>query len=279
MTTRALEGRRLTKTAEGKDWIFVSDAHFNGRKPGEMDPFVRFLEEEKDRMETLVILGDLFEFFFGFQGNTPKGGRPPGHPSFAFADYLPILEQLQRLYRRGVRIKYFEGNHDFSLASFFFEHFGMEVEVYPQESEERLGGRKAYLAHGDLSNPRQWGYRALRRTLKNRWAYGVIRWMGPRFSRKVARCMSEVSYDLSHPDDLQEAPPAFRAFAHQKFLEGFEVVVLGHSHFPEKVEERIDGRSCLYFNTGDWRTHQSFLRFTPPEQFRLEGFEGGRKER
>ena len=66
--------------------------------------------------------------------------------------------------------------------------------------------------------------------------------------------------------------PAFRTFAHRKFMEGFDVVILGHSHFPEAVEEWVDGRKCLYFNVGDWAVHRSFLRFTPPDQFRLERF-------
>jgi UDP-2,3-diacylglucosamine pyrophosphatase LpxH len=81
-----------------------------------------------------------------------------------------------------------------------------------------------------------------------------------------------MSYQKYHNDVPTSPPPAFKAFAHQKFLEGFEIVILGHSHFPEEVEERIDGRRCLYYNVGDWMVHRSFLRFTPPEDFRLERY-------
>jgi hypothetical protein len=42
-----------------KDWIFVSDAHFNGRDPEAMEAFIRFLDSEKKQMGHLVILGDL----------------------------------------------------------------------------------------------------------------------------------------------------------------------------------------------------------------------------
>jgi UDP-2,3-diacylglucosamine pyrophosphatase LpxH len=48
-----------------KDWIFISDAHFTGRDSEEMGPFLRFLDLEEERIDHLVILGDLFEFFFG----------------------------------------------------------------------------------------------------------------------------------------------------------------------------------------------------------------------
>lgn len=253
-------------THREKDWIFVSDAHFTGREPEEMGAFLRFLDSEKERMGYLVIMGDLFEFFFGFKDFSSTG------KSFAFADYLPVLERLQLLYREGVRIKYFEGNHDFFLHSFFPKQFGMKVEVHPDEFEERLDGKRTFIAHGDLSNPKQWKYRAFRRILKNRWTYHLIHFAGPRFSRRIAQRLSDMSYQKYHSNLHANPPPAFRAFAHQRFLEGFEIVILGHSHFPEEIEEWVDGRRCLYFNVGDWMTHRSFLRFTPPEHFKLDRY-------
>jgi UDP-2,3-diacylglucosamine hydrolase len=253
-----------------KDWIFISDAHFTGKEPEEMEAFLRFLDSEKERMDHLVILGDLFEFFFGFKNFflTEK--------SSAFADYLPVLESLQRLYRQGIRIKYFEGNHDFFLRSFFSEQFEMEVEVYPDGNEERLGGKRAFIAHGDLSNPKQWRYRVFRRILKNRWTYHLIHFTGPRLSCRIAQRLSDLSYQKYHVDVQPNPPPVFKVFAHQKFLEGFKIVILGHSHFPEEVEEWIDGRRCRYFNVGDWVVHRSFLRFTPPEHFELGRYTEGK---
>lgn len=229
-----------------------------------MEGFVRFLNSEKERMDCLVILGDLFEFFFGFKGSFSRT-----EPVSPFSDYLPILEELRYLYLQGVRIKYFEGNHDFFLHSFFSKQLEMEIEVYPEGNEEILGGKRAFLAHGDLSNPSQWRYQIFRRILKNRWTYRVIQLAGPHLSRRMAKRLSDLSYQKYHTAVSSEPPPAFKAFAHRKFLEGFEIVILGHSHFPEEVEEWIDVRRSLYFNVGDWMTHRSFLRFTPPDQFEL----------
>jgi UDP-2,3-diacylglucosamine hydrolase len=249
-----------------KDWIFISDAHFTGRDPEPMEAFLRFLDSEKKQIGHLLILGDLFEFFFGFKHFFSTG------KSSAFMDYLPVLDKLQSLYHEGIRIKYFEGNHDFFLHSFFSEQFGMEVEVYPGGCEERLDGKRVFIAHGDLANPRQWTYRTFRRLLKNPLTYHLIQVAGPRISRRVAQKLSDMSYQKYHNDIQPISPPAFKAFAHQKFLEGFEIVILGHSHFPEEVEERIDGRRCLYYNVGDWMVHRSFLRFTPPDRFELGRF-------
>jgi len=249
-----------------KDWIFISDAHFTGRDRESMEVFLRFLDSEKKQIGHLVILGDLFEFFFGF-----KNFSPTEKPS-AFYEYLPVLHKLQSLCNEGIRIKYFEGNHDFFLHSFFLEQFGMEVEVFPDGCEQRVDGNRAFIAHGDLSNPKQWFYRAFRKILKNPLTYRLIQLMGPRISCQVARRWSGMSFQKYHHEGQLHPLPAFKAFAHRKFLEGFEIVILGHSHFPEAVEERVDGRRCLYYNVGDWAVHRSFLRFTPPDRFQLERF-------
>ena len=255
-----------------KDWVFVSDAHFAGQDREGMESFLRFLDSQREGMGHLVILGDLFEFLFGFGDVSRPNDVRPNPASFPFPEYLPVFEGLQRLSRMGIRIKYVEGNHDFFLHSFFPDWFGMEVEIYPNSWEEQLGGKRTFLAHGDLANPRQWKYRFFRSIVKSGWMFRLIQFAGPRVSRRVALKMSSKSHQIYHADSERSRTQTFRSFAHQKFLEGFEVVLLGHSHFPEKVEEWIEGRKCLYFNVGDWMTHRSYMRFSPPDQFELRQF-------
>jgi len=237
-----------------------------------MDAFLRFLSLEQERIGSLVILGDLFEFFFGFKPSN-ENGLPDGK-NFPFPEYLPVLKALQEIDRQGVRIEYFEGNHDFFLRGFFRDHFSMGVEVHPEGCETDLAGRKVFIAHGDLSNPRQWKYRTLRKVLRNRWTHRLIQWVGPERTRWVAQRMNAMSQDIYHGEEKTHPPPTFREFAHEKFTEGFDVVILGHSHFAEAAEEEVAGRRCAYYNVGDWRIHRSFLRFTPPGTFRPERFEG-----
>jgi UDP-2,3-diacylglucosamine hydrolase len=255
-----------------KDWVFVSDAHFTGERSEGMDAFLRFLDSQKDEIGHLVILGDLFEFLFGFKDGLPSQNGSDLEKSFPFPDYLPVFRGLQRLADQGIHIQYFEGNHDFFLSSFFEDWFRMKVEVYPDGREESLGGRRAFVAHGDLSNPKQWKYRLFRRIVKNRAMYDLIQRVGPQWSRRVALEMSHKSHEIYRARDPRSLVEAFHAFAHRKFLEGFGVVVLGHSHVPERIEEIIEGRKCLYLNVGDWVTHRSYLKFIPPDQFELRQY-------
>ena len=274
LTTAVWGGKGERLNRDEKDWVFVSDAHFTGQEQEGMGMFLQFLESQVEGLGRLVILGDLFEFLFGFNAPArPKDGSIP--PSlFPFPEYLPVFEALQRLAHRGIQITYIEGNHDFHLYSFFQDWFKIEVDVYPSGREERLGGRPSFIAHGDLSNPVQWKYRFYRRFVKNPVTYRLIQWIGPRMTRAIAHRMSRESHQRYPAAGSQGMPATFRSFAHQKFLEGFDIVILGHSHFPEKVEEEMEGRRCFYINAGDWVMHRSYLRFSPPDHFELHQFTG-----
>jgi UDP-2,3-diacylglucosamine hydrolase len=253
----------------GKDWIFISDAHLSGNDSNEIKRFVSFLKSEREKLDSLIVLGDLFEFFFGFKPSIWN------KKSYLFPDYKPIFEEFQNLYERGIKIKYFEGNHDFSLNSFFSRQLDIEVEVYPDGSEEILGGKRTFIAHGDLSNPNDYRYRIFRLALKNRLTYGFIQILGPNISCRIAKILSKRSYRKFHEEVKYESHPSFKKFAKKKFLEGYEIVILGHSHYPEWIEEIIEGKRFIYFNVGDWMTHRSFLRYSPPDKFFLSRWEDG----
>jgi len=239
--------------SSGKDWIFLSDAHFTGENPDDQNRLIRFLEMERENLNTLVLVGDLFEFWFGFEG-------------YIYKEYLPILEELKSLRHAGVRIKYVEGNHDFCLGSFFEEDLG--AEVYADEMEETLGGKRIYVAHGDRVGPRDYGYRLFRRTLKNRFSYALIRLGGPGLSMKIARQLCARNRRKNRNQSSGHIP-IFKTFAMHKFREGVDIVILGHSHYPEEIAERIDGREKAYFNVGDWMTFCSYLRYNPDRGFEL----------
>ena len=50
-----------------------------------------------------------------------------------------------------------------------------------------------------------------------------------------------------------------------------DVVMLGHSHHPVRKELPAPGGTGLYFNTGDWIWHQSYVEWDGTD-FRLRDF-------
>src|SRR4030043_2040913 len=84
----------------------VSDVHLDQRVPERQKRIQQFLESVLPDTDRLIILGDLFEFWFGYK-------------SVIFHYYFPILNLLWKFHQQGKTIQYVAGNHDFSMGTFF----------------------------------------------------------------------------------------------------------------------------------------------------------------
>ncbi len=213
--------------------------------------FMQFLKEESARFEAIYILGDLFDAW-------------PGTNALLIEKYSPILEMLADLVRDGKRVYYIEGNHDFHLGKYFSEKMG--VQVYPNHLEEDWEGRKVYLAHGDLGNPNDKGYRILRYVLRHPILHFLLRTIPPSWIDQIATRFSAFSRDYKKSNHEKktvenEVKMVYRKTATEFFKKGYDVVMFGHTHYPDQLELEHEGRTCQYFNTGDWLHNFTYLEF------------------
>lgn len=241
-----------------KNWFFIADAHLSDRDQGRQQLLIDFLELHRGEMERLVILGDLFDFWFGF----PGGYINPA--------YRPLCDTLLSLTQDGVGLIYLEGNHDFSMGSFFTERLGCEV--YTGHHRMDLDGRQVYLAHGDMINPSDVFYRAYRWLLKSRAMYAFIRRLGPERAAKVKGVLSRRAWMHGEGPLSVEPLPYEETFARQQCSRGMDVVILGHFHRPCELTVGHEGRHCTYYNVGDWVDHFSYLRYDGVSGFHLETY-------
>lgn len=226
--------------------IFIADAHLKGLDDPNQKTLCSFLETLKD-IDKLLILGDLFEFWTGYN-------------EILEYHYSTILSQFKRLKQQGTEIIYIEGNHDFSVAPFFKEILGGEA--YPDSADINLDGKRVFLAHGDIVE-HSISYKIWRRFLRSGIAGRIIKIMPPAFAWKVAMILSKRSR-RNHKrgdalDNLQ------RKFANEKIRQGFDVVVLAHSHVPEVSEIAANGKKGVYANPGDWIKEFSYLIYEQGE--------------
>lgn len=237
------------------DWIFVGDAHFASGDRKRKDHFFRFIQKNKQTLHTLVIMGDFFDFWFGFRALAPL--------KKAYNDLLALLERLRA---DGVRVIYLEGNHDFCLGPYMTEELG--IEVYERSVEIELNEKRIYLAHGDRISPTldHWILSGL---LRNRFTYHVISLLGSRLVMAIARRWSAFSRGINM-ERSPEVIARLRSFAHRKLREGFDAVILAHSHFPEAITVKKEKVECHYFNVGNWIKDFSYLRYSKKRGFSLE---------
>jgi UDP-2,3-diacylglucosamine hydrolase len=224
-----------------KTIYFLSDAHLGGedesREKKKEQRLLSLLEKIKEDGEYLYLVGDMFEFWFEYRNAIPKG-------------YLEILSKLKELVDGGIKVIYLVGNHDFWLGDFLPTHLG--IPIFKDSIEAVHQGKRIFISHGDGLAKKDRGYRVLKRILRNRVNIFLYRQIPPDISYPLAKFVSHQSRSWVQKRDnsfLQE----YENFAMEKLTQGFDAVILAHTHVPV-IKNSGNG---VYINLGDW-----FLHFT-----------------
>ena len=218
--------------------IFVADAHL--RKPGDRNylRMLDFLEEQRGKTDMLVLLGDIFEFWIG--------------KSTVAADHVPLVEALERLHRQGTQLIYVEGNHDFHLGPVFTER--LACQVFPDGGSIELDGMKVYLAHGDLANPDDAGYRLLRSFFRSDLVRFLIRILPNVMLQSIAVLAGSLSKKSLGGQRDRPAREVLKPYAETLLAAGHQAVVSGHFHQP--FHEKLGDGELIAL--GDWITQFSY---------------------
>ncbi|MBN2055122.1 UDP-2,3-diacylglucosamine diphosphatase [bacterium] len=232
-------------TFTGERVIFIADAHLHPDDQDRTARFLTMLRREAETADVVVILGDLFEFWFEYR----RAG---------FLCFFDVLYELHRLHRAGKVLIYLSGNHDFLLGAFIRRSIGCQV--FDAPIAVTMDDRSIYLAHGDQINPHDYGYRLLRRLTRHpatQWLFRLIHPdLGWRLAARVAVTSRSVQKKKSMvPENI------YAAFLDARLEDGFAAVVHGHFHdFGERVHQR-DGRTLSVITAGDWIEHFSWVRY------------------
>ena len=146
---------------------FASDIHLGAGTAAEAREterrFVAWLERVGADAEAIVLLGDLFDFWFEYKEVVPKG-------------FVRVLGELARLHDRGVRLILLSGNHDMWLRDYLTSECGVEIYTAPTTLE--FYGHRLHLAHGDNLRIRRpsllWLMNTCFRSRPLRW---LFRWL------------------------------------------------------------------------------------------------------
>lgn len=228
------------------DVRIVADTHFrDARVPAERerrDRFIRFLDDLPVHCE-LFLIGDIFDFYFEYR-------------SVVSRRYVDILAALRRTTARGIPVHFLGGNHDYWVGDRFASELG--VTLHERDIFIEAQGRRVVLAHGDLVMPRDYGYKALKSVIRNRFVITLARWIHPDLLDALATGVSLGSRKVFHIP-WEERARAVTAHAWEHFFtRGNDAFVMGHVHYP--LHETRDGREFML--VGDWLEHYTYARLT-----------------
>jgi UDP-2,3-diacylglucosamine hydrolase len=221
----------------------ISDAHL-GFAPRAVEMGVlRFLQQLRGRAGSLVINGDLFEFWFEWRTVIPRSG-------------FRVLAALADLRDSGVPIVMVAGNHDCWGGDFLRDEVGLDFRLDPWTGT--LGGWRARVEHGDgLRGREDRGYRLLRRVLRNPLAIRAFRLVHPDWGSALANRSSHTSRTYQ----ARDGGSGLREVAERALSSGDapELLVHGHSH----VSDLRRLGAGVYANPGSWLDAPTFLKVTP----------------
>lgn len=227
--------------------VFLSDGHLSDDEPLRHKVLIEALKDLSQDADMVFILGDLFEFFHGFNNHI-------------YSFYKDIVDLLKKIaFKRPVY--FLEGNHEFGMGTFFETYTGVKCTETLAINMDR---KKVYLAHGDAI-----GFNPLRSLLKSRFIYFVMDTLGPDLTWKMAMASRPLLSKSCKPYS-QKTLNRFRRFGLKKLRDGYDAVIMAHSHIADIQEYDLHGRKGVYLNTGDLTKSLTYGEYTSEEGFSIK---------
>jgi UDP-2,3-diacylglucosamine hydrolase len=221
----------------------ISDIHLGHASSDTERLLLSFLRALPGRASSLLINGDLFEFWFEWKSVVHRSG-------------VRVLAALMDLRDAGVPVTMIAGNHD-CWGGDVLRDAGVDFQLGPWTGS--LGGWRARVEHGDGLRPKEdRGYRALRHVLRNRLAIRAFGALHPDLASRLAMGSAHASRTYQ-PRDFGRG---LRAVAESTLAvdRTIELLIYGHSHV-SALERMPSGN--VYANAGSWLDSPTFLAVTP----------------
>ncbi len=233
--------------------LIVSDVHLGAVPTATEAAFRRFLQHAATGARSLLINGDLFDFWFEYGSVIPKS-------------HFRVLAALRDLVEAGVPVSFVAGNHDAWGDSFLRDEVGLTL--HSGEVEMEIGGLRTLVVHGDGVGAGDHAYRALRWFIRHPVIVRSFRVLHPDLGWWIARRVSTTEEKAAGMDAVKSRAGFIRDWAVETLSvrKDLDLIVAGHAHFPEVLEVE-EGR--FYANAGDWIHSFTYLALpgsgAPPE--------------
>ncbi len=238
----------------------LSDAHVGAAPAATTAALLRFLRRLRGQPGSLVLNGDILDFWFEWRRSIP---------SFA----LPVLGALAELRASGMPIVWIAGNHDCWGGDVLRRDVGVTYQTTPLRVQ--FGTWDLEVEHGDgLRGDADRGYLRVRPILRHPLSVWAFKLVHPDFGTRLALGTSEASRVHSAEDNgigLRDV-----ALARIAAPGGPNAVVFGHSHVAGLTRAPNGG---VYANPGGWGDVPRYLRFTETRVELLEPLESGEDRR
>ena len=223
--------------------LAVSDLHLSAGSGERNALFIEFLQDALSAGDEVLIIGDLFDLWFGRE-------------ALIFPFQRSIVARMKELASEGLQIDYVEGNRDFFLSRYSGSVFRT---VSSGGFHRDWGSRRLYAEHGDWINTDDKQYRLFKRATKNRLSAFLMDHLPAGFLMKQAEAVerkmksTNMKYRTGYPERH------CRRFAEKKGRAGADLVIIGHFHEEKMWEMQMPDRTVLFYNLPGWENGFRYL--------------------
>lgn len=226
---------------------FVSDVHLGlqvNDPAGRERRFVDFLNSLPQETDALYLLGDVWDFWYEYRDVVPKG-------------YVRVFAALQSLMDRGVKVFFFQGNHDIWTYS-YFEELGMVRLTQPCVLE--IAGKIFCLGHGDGLGATPFGYRVIKYIFNNKVIQRLFSMLHPWIAYRIGNIWSKHSRLSHHEQYVFKGPdePLYQFVQEHLREHKVDFYIFGHYHVP--VDITLPEGSRLFL-LKDWISSSPYICF------------------
>jgi UDP-2,3-diacylglucosamine hydrolase len=238
--------------------LWIADAHLTEPESEPYRSLRRLLLRYSTSLDCLVLLGDLFQIWIGDN-------------QILTSKHELLLRTLTEMRGQGKAIYYLKGNHDFLLGRMFTDR--VQAEVFEEEAVLEWDGYRLLAAHGEHLDKTDHGYRILRTVLRSRWTETLLRRVGDQ--RALWLGMRVAAAGKATPDEkkIENTQRQHLAYAQRRLQEGFDAVILAHTHRPQWQTFALGSRKCIYINPGSWLEDRTYLWYSGGT-FQIRRFSG-----
>ena len=222
--------------------LFISDLHL-GNPNCQADKVLEVLRSYE--FDNLFIIGDFIDM-------TALKRRYYWHP-----DHSTVIQKILRLSRKGVKVTYLVGNHDFYVRAIIEEqniHFG-DILICNEYIHETVSGESIYIVHGDCFD----GFIRL---------HPFLYWLGDKsyeFSIFINKIYNKIrkmcnmeywslsAYLKTKVKNVVKFLAEYKKMSEEKVKEmKCDSIMMGHTHTPQIINGE-------YYNTGDFCESCSYI--------------------
>lgn len=238
---------RNIELAAGKNIYLASDFHLKTgalkRDFGREKIILKWLEKISQDAQEIVLLGDIFDFWFEYRQVIPKG-------------CIRLQGKLAELSDNGIPISIFTGNHDMWMFGYFEEE--MNIKVYHLPQTWQINEMRIHLGHGDGLGPGDRSYKFLKKIFRSKSCQWLFSKLHPTLGMGIANHWSKHSRIQSSKTDepflgenewLLQYCKAVEAKKHHDYY------IFGHRHLPLQLAVSEDSQ---YINLGEWMHHCTY---------------------